>query len=59
MSKKELKVLGWVTGGILCSAALLVHVAGYYEVKLATIRADAWVGVAREIGEAIAGLGGK
>jgi hypothetical protein len=48
----------WLVGGLLALMGLLMNGVGYWEAKVVAIKADAWVGVAREIGEGIASLGG-
>ena len=48
----------WLFGGLLALVGLLVNGIGYWEAKVVALKAEAWVGVAREIGEGIASLGG-
>lgn len=55
---KDRELACWLFGGILAFAGLMVNGVGYWTAKVVALKAEAWVGVAHEIGEGIASLGG-
>lgn len=55
---KDRESVCWVVGSILALVGLTVNGVGYWEAKIVALKAEAWVGVAHEIGEGIASLGG-
>lgn len=48
----------WLVGGGLALLCVIILPDVWMRVEIATIKAEAWIEVAREIGRAIAGLGG-